>query len=135
MSVPSGDPSSLSVVEMNGGHSLGRWGEDVACRFLESCGYRCLDRRFRRPGGEIDLVMARAGLVVFVEVKTRGPRAADRPEAWVSRGQLARLRRVARIWISENRTVRARGYRFDVVAVVQGGDERGSEIRHLVGVG
>jgi putative endonuclease len=120
---------------MNDGHSLGRWGEDAACRFLESCGFRCLDRRFRRPGGEIDLVMTRAGLVVFVEVKTRGPRATAGPEAWVSRRQLARLRSVARIWIAENREVRARGYRFDVVAVVHGGDERGCEIRHLVGVG
>jgi Holliday junction resolvase-like predicted endonuclease len=53
----------------------------------------------------------------------------------VSRRQLANLRSVARIWIAENREVRARGFRFDVVAVVHGGEERGSEIRHLVGVG
>ena len=117
------------------GHALGQWGEDAARLFLEMCGYRCLARSFRRPGGEIDLIMMRAGLVVFVEVKTRGPRAIGLPEAWLSRRQIGLLRRMARIWISENRGVRPRGYRFDVVAVLHGGEERGSEIRHLTGVG
>jgi len=116
-------------------HSLGRWGEDAARVFLEHCGYECLDRRFRRPGGEIDLVLARDGVVVFVEVKTRGPRCQVPPESWVTARQLVRLRRMARIWISENQQTFGRGYRFDVVAISYGGPEGGSEIRHLVGVG
>ncbi|MEN8006945.1 MAG: YraN family protein [Candidatus Krumholzibacteriota bacterium] len=116
-------------------HSLGRWGEDAARQFLEKCGYRCLDRRFRRPGGEIDLVMVRDGLVAFVEVKTRGPRCPVPPEAWVTPHQLKRLRRMAAIWMMENQGTARRGFRFDVVAVNYGGKEGGSEIRHLVGVG
>jgi len=57
---------------MSANHSLGKWGEEAARQFLETCGYRCLDHRFRRPGGEIDLVMTHRQMVVFVEVKTRG---------------------------------------------------------------
>ena len=117
------------------GHKLGQWGEDVARLFLEMCGYRCLDQGFRRPGGEIDLVMARRGLVVFVEVKTRGPRSTEPPETWVSRRQMNLLRRMARIWLSDHPVLGTGGYRFDVVAVVHGGDVRGSEVRHLMGVG
>jgi len=116
-------------------HSLGRWGENAACRFLEMCGYECLDRRFRRPGGEIDLVLSLDGMLVFVEVKTRGPRCPVPPEVWVTHGQLVRLRRMARIWLAENSDLVWRGYRFDVVAVAYGGKDGGSEIRHLVGVG
>ncbi len=120
---------------MAAGHKLGEWGEDAARLFLEMCGYRCLDRRFRRPGGEIDLVMTRRALVVFVQVKTRSPRSPVPPEAWVTRLQLNRLRRMARLWLAEHPGTGARGYRFDVVAVVPGGDHTGAEIRHLVGVG
>ena len=120
---------------MSANHSLGAWGEQAARQFLEMCGYRCLDHRFRRPGGEIDLVMVHKGLVVFVEVKTRGPRCPVAPEAWVTPAQLKRLRRMAAIWRDENRQAVWRGFRFDVVAVSYGGPEGGSEIRHLTGVG
>ena len=116
-------------------HSLGKWGEDAACQFLEMCGYKCLDRRFRRPGGEVDLIFSKDGMVIFVEVKTRGPRCPVPPEVLVTRHQLARLRRMARIWMAEHHDPATRGYRFDVVAIAYGGSEGGSELRHLVGVG
>ena len=116
-------------------HSLGEWGEAAARTFLELCGYEFLEGRFRRPGGEIDLVMSRQGVLVFVEVKTRGPRCPVPPEAWVTRAQLGRMRRLAGIWLSEHPHGFWRSYRFDVVAVSFGGHERGSEIRHLTGVG
>jgi len=116
-------------------HSLGKWGEDAACQFLEMCGYKCLDRRFRRPGGEVDLIFSRDGMVIFVEVKTRGPRCPVPPEVLVTRHQLARLRRMARIWMAEHHDPATRGYRFDVVAIAYGGNEGGSELRHIVGVG
>ena len=92
-------------------------------------------RRLVDGGGEIDLVLTLDGMLVFVEVKTRGPRCPVPPENWVTRRQLGRLRRMARIWLSENSGRSWRGYRFDVVAVAYGGKEGGSEIRHLVGVG
>ena len=51
--------------------ALGKYGEDLACRELEGRGYAILERRYRRRGGEIDIV-ARDGLtLVFVEVKAR----------------------------------------------------------------
>ena len=51
--------------------SLGKLGEDLAVRELEGRGYEILARRYRRRGGEIDII-ARDGLsTVFVEVKAR----------------------------------------------------------------
>ncbi len=36
--------------------SLGTWGEDIACRYLEGKGYKIIERNFRRKWGEIDIV-------------------------------------------------------------------------------
>ena len=120
---------------MSRSHSLGEWGEATARLFLEQCGYRCLDRRFRRPGGEIDLVCARGGLLVFVEVKTRGPRCPVPLDETVASPQLRRLRRMARIWLVEHPGNRWDNLRFDVVLVSYRGCAGGAEIRHLTAVG
>jgi len=119
---------------MKASFRLGEWGEAAACGFLQMCGYRCLAKRFRRGGGEIDLVMARGNRVVFVEVKTRGRNSPAVPEAWVDGRKLARMRRLARIWIHECPENRAHDYRFDVVAVEFDGEGRGYRVRHLPGV-
>lgn len=118
---------------MTAAHDLGEAGEALAALFLESCGYRLLDRRWRRPGGELDLVAGRGGLVVFVEVKTRGPGALDRPEAWLGGRQRALLRRLAGRWLSEHPGAAPAGCRCDVIAIDHGGEGRGLSLRHLPG--
>ena len=51
--------------------ALGRIGEDLACRELETRGYVILERRYRRRGGEIDIIARDGETMVFVEVKAR----------------------------------------------------------------
>lgn len=51
---------------------LGRRSEWFAIAWLSLKGYRLLARRFGGKGGEIDLIMRRGRLVIFVEVKRRG---------------------------------------------------------------
>ncbi len=46
-------------------------GEEVAAKFLISRGYSIMEKNFRTPFGEIDLIAERDGCVVFLEVKTR----------------------------------------------------------------
>jgi len=118
---------------MGANHAAGRAGEDLAARFLESCGYTVLERRWRRPGGEIDLVAIRGGRVVFVEVKTRGPGALAPPEAGLHPGQRTRLRRLARRWLAENPCPRRAECRCDLVAVELGGEGQGLVLRHFPG--
>lgn len=120
---------------MTPNHRLGSWGEGLARLFLEQCGYECLASRWRRPGGELDLVMRRRGLVVFVEVKTRGPGALVDPEACVDHRKLAHMRRIARCWLAENPGQAPRGCRFDVVAIRMQEPGEGGDLLHLAGVG
>lgn len=119
---------------MGTGHALGERGERIALEFLLACGYRCLERRYRRPGGELDLVMRRGDLVVFVEVKTRGARSPAPAVCWLQPRQRARLRRLAARWLAESEDRTARGCRFDLVAIDFGGEESGLRLRHLVDV-
>jgi len=51
--------------------ALGRLGEELASRRLRSLGYEILERNYRCPLGEIDLVARDGDVLVFVEIKTR----------------------------------------------------------------
>lgn len=115
--------------------SLGRWGEEWASLFLHACGYRVVATRYRRPGGEIDLIMRGGDQLVFVEVKTRGRGYLGHPEEAIKARQLNRLRRLARVYLQEHPERRARVYRFDVIVVEFGGEGRESRLRHYPGVG
>ena len=112
----------------------GKWGEQTARCYYEHCGYTCLAERYRCPAGEVDLVMARPGLIVFVEVKVRGPRRRGRPEEAVSRYKLTRLRQVARHWLWRHRPSEMPRCRFDVVAIAFEGDGSGFMLRQLADV-
>ena len=68
-------------------------------------------------GGEIDLVVGRAGLVVFVEVKARASDRFGDPSLAVTRSKQTRLRRLAVAWLAATDTHGVE-VRFDVVAVV-----------------
>jgi putative endonuclease len=111
--------------------ALGRWGEQTARSYFEQCGYTCLEERFRCVAGEIDLVVSRPGLVVFVEVKVRGRRRLGAPEEAVNRRKLARMYQVARHWLWQRRSAAVPVCRFDVVAVSFSGDGAGYLLRHL----
>ncbi len=47
----------------------GAQGEGIAVEFLVRKGFKILDRNFRRPWGEIDIIAEKGGSVRFVEVK------------------------------------------------------------------
>ncbi len=109
--------------------AIGAAGETRAAQYLERCGYRILARNARAGGVEIDIVAARAGTVVFVEVKTRASRALGAPEEAVDARKQARLARGAAAWLRAHRP-RARRVRFDVVACEVDGSG-GLAVRHI----
>ena len=96
--------------------ALGRRGEDLAAAQLVRDGYRVVDRNYRCPLGEIDLVARDGESVVFVEVKTRSSRAFGTSAEAVSRSKQARLLRLADCYLRE-RGLGNPPCRFDVVAV------------------
>jgi putative endonuclease len=116
---------------MDDRRSLALTGERLAAEHLARAGYRIVARNVRAGGVEIDVVAERAGLVVFVEVKTRRTRGFGAPEEAVDPAKCARLVRGAHAWLRAHSRA-GTGARFDVIAVEPdaGGVLR---VRHLPG--
>jgi len=70
-------------------HLSGKAAEDTVLNAYSCRGYRLLCRRWRGPGGEIDLVLEKNGEVIFVEVKTSASFAVA--AAHLTAHQIARL--------------------------------------------
>jgi putative endonuclease len=101
---------------------LGKTGEDVACQELERRGYAVLARRYRRRGGEVDIVAQDGQTIVFVEVKARdGSQFGEGAEA-VTRLKQQRIVRVAVDYLARHRLM-DRPCRFDVMSIRFGEDE------------
>ena len=66
-------------------------GEDVAAEFLTGLGYRVLERRWRTPRGELDLIVEDAQCLVAVEVKARRGLGFGHPLEAVDQQKLRRL--------------------------------------------
>jgi len=114
--------------------ALGRFGERLARLLYEHGGYEVLERRFRVREGELDLVVRRGPVLVFVEVKTRRGTAWGAPAEAVTRGKLRRMRLVARRYLAQVGSRGASRFRFDVVAVTLAPDGGGLELVLLRGV-
>lgn len=50
---------------------MGRFGEEIALRYLKEKGYSLIGRNFHIRGGELDLICKKNDIIVFVEVKLR----------------------------------------------------------------
>ena len=50
---------------------FGKWGEDLAVKFLIGRGFKVIERNFFTTVGEIDIIAKKGDDYYFVEVKTR----------------------------------------------------------------
>jgi len=112
------------------GHTqqLGRRGEDAAAEYLAGQGYRILNRNYRAPPGEIDIIAEKDNLLAFVEVKTQASDAFGPSETWVDIRKQRKIIQVASWYIGETHRS-GMDCRFDVIAVRLGGG--GPVCRHI----
>lgn len=96
--------------------ALGRAGELLAIRHYEMLGATVLDRNYRARSGELDLVVAHRGTIVFVEVKTRTVGGMHPFEA-ITYSKRSRLRGLAASWLAAH-SRRASDIRFDAIGIV-----------------
>lgn len=102
---------------MVAGHlKTGQSGEELAAAFLMEKGWRIVQRNFRCPCGEIDLVCEDNKTLVFVEVKTRSGIVRGEPGQAVNKDKKKRLARAAAIYLSTH-TAWERPCRFDLVSI------------------
>jgi putative endonuclease len=104
---------------------VGALGEDLARRHLEARGFELLDANFRTRHGELDLVAAAVGCLVFCEVKTRvvaRARVSGRelgPFAAIGERKRRQVRLMAREWLASRgpRAPWRPELRFDAIGI------------------
>ena len=95
---------------------LGDEGELLAVRHLKRLGYRILVRNYRCPLGEIDIIARHGGVLVFVEVKSRGAGDSVSPKQALTPAKQHKLSQVAWYYLQKHKLTEANS-RFDVVAI------------------
>lgn len=96
----------------------GRSAEQAAAWWLRLKGFSILERGFRVPQGEIDLVARRGDLLVFVEVKRRD--ALDDAAAAIGPRQRERIHRAAEAFLQRHPAMGRCRLRFDAVLLGRG---------------
>jgi putative endonuclease len=96
--------------------TLGKQGEELACRELRRRGYAVLARRYRTRFGEIDIVCEDHRTVVFVEVKARRTKRYGEAIEALSFSKRRRIGAMALDYLAWTGRVND-PCRFDVVAI------------------
>jgi putative endonuclease len=103
--------------------TLGAAGEDAALRLYLGRGYHLVARNWRCRLGELDLILARHGVLVICEVKARrGSGFGGGWEAVTARKQ-AKIRAVSQAFLQAS-GARPQTIRFDVASVAMGERQR-----------
>lgn len=97
-------------------HRFGREAETLASVYLESLGYRILERNVRTPYGEIDIVARDGETLVIVEVKARHSRRYGTPQEALTPLKRTRIRDAALAYL-QSQNIFHLPCRFDVITL------------------
>lgn len=108
---------------------LGRLGEDAAAAHLTGLGWTIIERNWRCPEGELDIVAHDGSALVVCEVKTRSSAGHGTPVEAITPAKAARLRRLTHRWLTAHGIGHAT-VRIDALGLVRAGPGR-FDIDHL----
>lgn len=97
-------------------HVIGRYGEDVAERYLKQKGYIIIGKNFSCRQGELDIIAKDNEFLVFIEVKTRSNSMYGKPVEAVGKIKKQHMHKVAKYYLHIN-GLENKFVRFDVVEV------------------
>ncbi|MEX1041731.1 MAG: YraN family protein [Pirellulaceae bacterium] len=111
--------------------TLGERGEAVAAKFLQRKGYTILARSDRTVMGELDLIVVRDRVVIFVEVKTRRRCDKGSPAEAVDAEKQQRIIKLALAYLRRHQLIGCCSSRFDVISIVWPDDSAKPQITHF----
>lgn len=113
---------------------LRRWfgdrSERAAEQFLTERGFRILQRNYRCPPGEIDLIALDGDTLVFVEVRSTGAGHGERTSHSVDAAKQRKLTQAA-LHFRERFRLYHQNYRFDVIVVEWRDGSAGPDVQHF----
>ncbi|GAB6931522.1 YraN family protein [Paenibacillus sp. JCM 10914] len=109
----------------------GALAETAAVAKLIDEGYRVLERNWRCRTGELDIIADQAGILVFIEVRSRtGTASFGTPSESVDARKILQVRQTAEQYMYRKRCKYTQ-IRFDVIAVMLNGDMTVFSIEHI----
>ena len=106
---------------------FGKKGESRAAKYLLKKGYDIVERNYRSPHGEIDIIAKNRDRIVFIEVKTRSGTAYGEPEEAITNQKKIHILNSAEYYLKEHFQDDV-PVDFEVISIIQGKREC---IRHL----
>ncbi len=126
---------------------LGKFGEDIAVKYLKKRGYKILARNWQNKWGEIDIVASppttflqkvvggkKKKIIVFCEVKTIEKKPGFSPEDEIDWKKERQLSKMAQIYLSSNKIPLESPWRIDVLAIEIDPFSENPSIRHFENV-
>jgi len=92
-------------------------GEAAAASFLEEKGMEILERNYRYPRGEVDIIALDGETIVFVEVKTWSSCGIDALEHALDSKKQRKIIETSKYFMSVNRKYKYMAIRFDVIFI------------------
>ena len=107
---------------------LGERGENAAAAFLERAGMTVVERNWRCPAGEIDVVALDGKPLVLCEVKTRRSTSKGTPEQSVTAAKRRKYAKLAAAYMQQT-GLDSVTVRFDVITLLVIAEDR-ALLRH-----
>lgn len=109
--------------------------ENLAADYLKQKGYSILDRNWRKPWGELDIVATKEGIVIFVEVKANRREAPGfDPELRAGSDKLRKVFRTAHTYLANRRYPPDQEWQIDIISIIFAKDRGVAKIRHYKNV-
>jgi putative endonuclease len=105
----------------------GKLGEDIAAHYLRNKGYKIIERNFKTPFGEVDIIAEKGERLAFVEVKYRTTLAYGQPYEAVNKAKLHKLRQLANYYCQKNSC--AKSPCIEVISIAGAG-----QVRHFTDI-
>ena len=111
--------------------NIGKLGEDIAVKYLEKHGYEIIDRNYRKPWGEIDIIAQQKQELVFLEVKAQNQEFEWRPEENITRHKKHQLSRIVATYLKANKIPEDQNWRIDVLAIKLNFKTKNASVEHI----
>jgi len=101
--------------------SIGIKAESRACDYLQSKGYKIIERNFRNRFCEIDIICSDSEYICLIEVKYRKNNTYGGGVGAINHDKQSRLQRAFEYWLMENENYCNLQPRIDVISVDSSG--------------
>lgn len=111
---------------------FGSFAEGLAEKFLKGRGYKILGRNYRKPWGEIDIIVEKEEIIIFVEVKASNspvPKGFE-PEKRVNKDKVLRIKRAAQTYIQQ-KNLDDKSWQIDLISLEIDKGKETAKITHF----